>query len=80
MKITEIEKADLKLLIWHRGFKVAKKIIEDFELSVLKSLKNVNLWNTENLQELNGKQNYLKWIEDVLKILEWKSQTLGAKK
>lgn len=77
--LTKEEKADLELLMNHKGFKLLENLVGEFENDVLKSLKTINLADDKQLRILNAKQNYLKWVEDFLSTMKNKTNSIGKR-
>ena len=71
MQLTKEEKADLKQLVEHRGFKIIKKIYEGKRADLFSKFEDVNLWADVNMSSLAQAQNYNKWMKSVIEIAEW---------
>lgn len=78
-KISDEQKAMLKELQWHRGYKLLLELVESFEYDVLNRLKNIDVTNENDLSILSKNQNYLKWIQDFIWTIKSSSNKIGKK-
>ena len=62
-KPTPEEKKDLLDLQKKPWYKVLLKLADDFEMNVLRQLKNLDTWNPKDLEILSKNMLYLKWAE-----------------
>lgn len=77
--LTNDQKDDLEQLFKHRWFKVLEQLAEEFENSVLKRLKNIDLDNEKEIQILWKNQNYLRWVNDFMNTIKTKTNKIGKK-
>lgn len=80
MKLTDWQKSDLKDLLNHRGFKLMLELKEEYELSLLRQFKRVNLEDDNQRVNLNANQNYLKGIEDFIQTIQTQTKKIQTKK
>lgn len=76
MQLTQQDKADLRLLLDHKGFRVLEAIIKEQELNVLQNFKTVDLTKAEHVSILSKNQWYLKGINDLLTTLKTQSNEI----
>lgn len=71
MNLTKEEKADLKSLTEHRGFKLLEKIYEDKRAKLFTKFETVNLWEGVNMAELAQAQNFNSWMKSIINTAKW---------
>ena len=71
MNLTKDEKADLKSLVEHRGFKLLEKIYEEKRANLFTKFETVNLWEGVNMAELAQAQNFNNWMKSLLSTAKW---------
>lgn len=74
MQLTKEQKADLKSLTEHRGFKILEALVEDKRQSLYKSFETLPLWDKQTLEWLTGTQNYLKGMNYLINTAKDKTQ------
>ena len=78
--LTEQERTDLKELLKRPWFKVLEKIAEEFEMDILRQLKNINTSNTKDLEILSKNMLFLKWAEAFMETIKaWQNQFANRK-
>jgi len=80
MVLTKEQKAELKGLTEHRGFKVLEELVKEMEYDLLKQFKTVNLSNADVWLKLNWVQNKLAWAEYLMNTAKSSSQDIVDKK
>lgn len=71
MQLTKEEKADLKSLLDHRGFKIIRKLYEEKRAELFSKFEDINLWADVNMASLAQAQNYNKWMKSIIETAEW---------
>ena len=71
MNLSKDQKADLKSLVEHRGFKLLEKIYEEKRSNLFTKFENVNLWENVNMAELAQAQNFNKWMKSIIETAKW---------
>lgn len=71
MKLSKDQKADLKSLVEHRGFKLLEEIYQEKRASLFSRFENVNLWENVNMAELAQAQNFNKWMKSIIETAKW---------
>lgn len=79
MELTKEQKEDLKALKNHRWFKIMLDLAKEMEIKVLSTFKNVDLTNQSTLAKLWKNQNYLKWIEDFINVINTQDNKIVKK-
>jgi len=71
MKLTPQEKADLKSLVEHRGFKLLERVFETKKLNLLNQFMSADLWQESTRHEIYWTQNFVNWMESLIKTAKW---------
>lgn len=71
MKLSKDQKADLKSLVEHRGFKLLEEIFQDKKLNLLNQFMTADLGKEETRHSIYWTQNFVNWMESLIKTAKW---------